>query len=213
MYIEWFGQTFIRLQMKSPQNGDSHLLIDPYQTKNFGMRQPKMDADMVLLTVGDLDTKLNIQGNPFVITHPGEYETKQVFVYGVPEIDDNNKLTGQVMYVIEGEEMTIGHLGPIHQTQLTEQQLEYFENVDVLLVPVGGGNSLSPKQAARLVQQIDPRLVIPVHYAWKGSGLKLAGVDEFIKELGQSKSERVDKLRVVKKELPVDETRLVIIEI
>jgi len=212
MYIEWFGQTFIRLQMKSPQNGDSHLLIDPYQTKNFGMRQPKMDADMVLLTGGELDAKLNVQGEPFVIMHPGEYEAKQVFVYGVPEIGENDVLTGRVMYVIEGEDMTLGHLGPIKQTQLTEAQLEYFENVDVLLVPVGGGDSLNAKQAARLVQQIDPRVVVPVYYAWKGSGLKLASVDEFIKELGV-KAERIDKLRVIKKELPVDETKLVVIDI
>ncbi len=213
MQAEWFGQTFIRMQLKSPQNGDSNLLIDPYQTKVFGLRQPKMEADLVLTTSGKLDAKLNIGGQPFVITAPGEYEVKQVFVYGLPEQNEAGLVTGKIMYVLEAEEMSIAHLGEINQTELTDQQLEYLENVDVLFLSVGGETSLSPKLAAKLVQQIDPRVVVPINYAFAGSKLTGIKVDEFIKAVGLSKPERVEKLRLSKKDLPIDETKMFIIEL
>ncbi len=212
MQAEWFGQTFIRMQIKSPQNGDSNLLIDPYQTKSLGMRQPKMEADMVLSSEGKIDSKLNITGNPFVITAPGEYEVKQVFVYGIAEYDSEGTPTGKIMYVIEGENMTMAHLGNITQTELKDNQLEYLENVDVLFVPVGGGGSLEPKAAAKICQQIDPRVIVPLQYAFGGSKLPLAKVDEFIKVSGLTKPEKVEKLRLVKKDLPSEDTKLVIIE-
>lgn len=213
MQVEWFGQTFIRMQIKSPQNGDSNLLINPYQTKTLGMRQPKMEADIVLFTSGKFDSKLNIASNSFVITAPGEYEVKQIFIYGVPEYNPDGIATGKIMYVIEGEDMTIAHLGNITQENLIPMQLEFLEDVDVLFVPVGGGESFSPKQATKICQQIDPQVIVPMHYAFGDSKLNLAKVDEFIKASGLAKPERVEKLRLTKKDLPSEETKLVIIEI
>lgn len=212
MQAEWFGQTFIRMQIKSPQNGDSNLLIDPYQTKSLGMRQPKMEADLVLSSSGELDSKLNITGDSFVIKAPGEYEVKQIFVYGIPEYNTEGIPTGKIMYVIEGENMTMAHLGNITQGELTEAQLENLVNVDILFVPVGGGDSLSPKQAAKICQQIDPRVIVPMQYAFGGSKLDLAKIDEFIKVSGLTKPEKVEKLKIAKKDLPSEETKLVIIE-
>lgn len=212
MQAEWFGHTFIRMQIKSPQNGDSNLLIDPYQTKTLGMRQPKMEADIVLSTAGKLDSKLDIASESFVITAPGEYEVKQIFVYGIPEYNTDGIVTGKTIYVIEGENMTMAHLGGITQTDLTEAQLEYLENADVLFVPVGGGESLSPKQAAKICQQIDPRVIVPINYAFGKNKLDLVKIDEFIKASGLAKPEKVEKLRLVKKDLPSEETKLVIID-
>ena len=212
MQAEWFGQTFIRMQIKSPQNGDSNLLIDPYQTKSLGMRQPKMEADVVLSSFGKLDNKLNITGESFFITVPGEYEVKQIFVYGVPEYNAEKVPTGKIMFVIEGENMTMAHLGSITQGELMEEQLENLVNVDILFIPVGGGDGLSPKQAAKICQQIDPRVIVPMQYAFGNSKLDLATVDEFIKASGLTKPEKVDKLKIAKKDLPSEETKLVIIE-
>ncbi len=213
MQAEWFGQTFIRMQLKSPQNGDSNLLIDPYQTKSLGMRQPKMEADVILSNSGKLDSKLVIPQGSFVITAPGEYEIKQIFIYGLPEYDPDGLATGKIMYVIEGENMTMAHLGRITQENLFESQLEYLENVDILFIPVGGGDGLTPKQAAKICQQIDPRVVVPINYAFGNNKMPLAQVDEFVKASGLTKPEKVEKLRITKKDLPSEDTRLVIIEI
>ncbi len=211
MTIQWFGQTFIKLQIKSPQNGDSYLLIDPYQVKTVGLRQPKMEADLMLSTVGEFDKKILPSNDTLLIRGPGEYETKQIFVYGQAEIDKEEVPTGQTVYMIEAENMTLVHLGSISQTELTAQQLGYMGNADVLFVPVGGKGSLNAKQAAHIVQQVDPRVIIPIYYNFPGSRLALDKVDLFIKELGRTKFDKVDKLRLSRRDLPQEESRLFVI--
>jgi len=211
MIIQCFGQTFIKLQIKSPQNGDSYLLIDPYQVKTVGLRQPKMEADLVLSTIGEFDKKLPLPDEALFISGSGEYETKQIFVYGQAETDKENLPTGRTIYMIEAENMTLVHLGNISQTELTDQQLGYMENADVLFVPVGGKDSLNAKQAAHIVQQVDPRVIIPIYYNFPGSRLPLDKVDPFIRELGRTKFDKVDKLRLSRRDLPQEESRLFVI--
>lgn len=211
MTIQWLGQTFIRLQLKSPQNGDSYLLIDPYQVKTVGLRQPKMEADLMLSTAGEFDKKISLPNDTLIIRGPGEYETKQIFVYGQAEIGKEDIPTGKTIYMIEAESMTLVHLGNISQTELTDRQLGYMENADVLFVPVGGKDSLNAKQAAHIVQQVDPRVIVPIYYNFPGSRLFLDKVDPFIKELGRTKFDKVDKLRLSLRDLPQDESRLFVI--
>jgi len=211
MVIQWFGQTFIKLQIKSPQNGDSYLLIDPYQVKTLGMRQPKMEADLVLSTTGPLDKKFKFLSQTMMVDGPGEYETRQIFVYGQAETDKEGTPTGKTIYMIEAEDMTLAHLGSIKQTELTNNQLNYLENADVLFVPVGGKDSLNAKQAAHIVQQVDPRIVIPIYYNFPGSKLVLDKVDPFIKELGRTKFIKVDKLRLSVRDLPQEDSQLYIL--
>jgi len=212
MYIRWFGESFVEIQAKSPQNGDYTVLIDPFPVKNIGLRQPKMDAQMVLMTEGILDRKLNVQGDFFEIHSPGEYEKMQVFVYGVAEEEDSGMPTGKIMYVVQAEDMRIVHLGKIIQTTFTNQQLEYLEDADVLFVPVGGQGSLNAKQAAQVVQQIEPRVIIPINYNCSRIQVKADTVDAFVKELGKKQPEIMDRLRIVKKDLPQEESDLLLVQ-
>lgn len=211
MIIQWFGQTFIKLQTKSPQNGDSCLLIDPYAVKTVGLRQPKMEADLILFTTDKFDKKLRLPPDALVIKGPGEYETRQIFVYGQPEYNKEGVATDKIIYMIELEGMTVAHLGNISQTELSDSQLTYLENADILFVPVGGKDSLNAKQAAHIVQEIDPRVIIPIYYNFLGSKLALEKVDNFIKELGLTKYEKTDKLRLSVRDLPQEESRLYIL--
>ncbi len=200
------------MQTKSPQNGDSNLLIDPFVVKTIGLRQPKMDADMVLMTSGKLDKNLKLSESCFLIDSPGEYESKQIFVYGISEYDGGDIPTGKIIYSIEVEDMNIVHLGQMSQKDLTDSQLEQIENADVLFVPIGGHDSLNAKQAAHLVQAIEPRIIIPIYYKFPGSKLPLDAADLFVKELGTSKVENTDKVRITARDLPQDESRLIILQ-
>jgi L-ascorbate metabolism protein UlaG (beta-lactamase superfamily) len=213
MFISWLGQSCFKIQTKNNGN-DITIVTDPYQG-DIGLRAPSLGADIVTISHDhhDHNNTSAIRGESFVISGPGEYETKGIFVYGIPSWHDKTegKDRGQnTIYRIAAEDLSIVHLGDLGQTKLTDEQLEKIGDIDVLLIPVGGVYTIDGKEAAELVSQLEPRIVIPMHYKIPGLKENIDGVDKFIKQLGL-KAETTDKLRVVKKELPQEETKLVIL--
>lgn len=204
MNITWHGQSAFKIQEK-----ELTIAIDPFE--NAGVKLTKFQADIVLLTPGTMKEKevKNVKGEPFFITDPGEYEVKNVFVYGVGANRDEEKPI--TMYLLEIGGVKIGHLGGLTTENLTEKQRELFEECDVLLVPVGGGSVMDGATAAKLVNKIQPRIVIPMYYKTAGITEKLESAEAFIKELGL-KAEEVDKAKITKKELPIEEMKLMVIK-
>ena len=78
---------------------------------------------------------------------------------------------------------TVCHLGDLGQP-LTANQIEEIGSVDVLLIPVGGGTTISASQAAALVRSMEPKIVIPMHYKTPALTKELDTVDKFLKEMG-----------------------------
>ncbi len=172
------------------------MIIDPHE----GMA--KSQADIVLQSTTDNKqlTTDSVKGEPFVIKTPGEYEVKNVFVYGVPAFARGEKKQERTtVFLVEIDGITIAHLGDIGQDQLTEAQMETLEGADLCIVPVGGG--LSVEQAVGIVNQIEPRIVIPM-------GSKK--FDDFIDEIG-TKPEMMEKLKISKKELPQEDMKLFVL--
>jgi L-ascorbate metabolism protein UlaG (beta-lactamase superfamily) len=99
------------------------------------------------------------------------------------------------------EGLRVVHLGDLGQTELTDKQVENIGSVDVLLVPVGGQFTVNGSEAPAIVNQIEPRVVIPMHYAQPGLKVKLDGVDVFLKEMGVKDIEAQDKLTIKKSAL------------
>ena len=195
MVINYLGLSAFRLQI----NGTS-ILLDPPDEAG-GLKLPRMQNDLVIYSRAGAGVK---NDKAFAIDSPGEYEVKEIFIYGL-EAEG-----GRLIYLIETENMRLVHLGGLSQTRLTPEQLERLEGADVLFIPVGGGNSLTAKQAAELVGQLEPRMVIPMNYKMPGVKLKLDSVDDFKKEVG-GKFETMDKLKLARKDLPEEETNFVII--
>lgn len=198
MIITYFGLSCFRLQ----SNGLS-LLIDPFSGQS-GLKLPRMQNDIILYS-HQIAPQTSSE-KAFIINCPGEYEIKGCFIYGVPANHQENKLT----FLIELEGIKLAHLGIISQIKFTQVQLDKLEDVDILMIPVGAGGALTSQQANEVVNELEPRLIIPMYYQLPGLKIKLDPIDKFKKELG-AKSETVDKLKIVKKELPEDETKLVII--
>ncbi|MBU1036502.1 MBL fold metallo-hydrolase [Patescibacteria group bacterium] len=200
MTIIYYGLTCFRFQ-----NNGLSLLIDPLG-RDSGLNPPRMQNDLVLLSRGSKNK--DYSSNTFAITCPGEYELKGCFVYGIPvtETEKEDKL----MFLIELEGIKIAYLGLLKNPKLTDTQLEKLEGADILILPVGGGDSLNEKQAVETANQLEPRLIIPMYYQIPKIKLKLEPLDKFKKEIA-IKSEIVDKLKITKRELPQEETRLVII--
>lgn len=139
------------------------------------------------------DAKLAIEG-------PGDYEVSEFSIKGVPaqrHIDGENDEKLSTVYRIEVGECQIALLGNV-APELSDDQFEALGVVDMLIIPIGGGGyTLDAAAAASLARQIEPKVVIPVHYA--DSALKYevpqAGLEEFVKELG-APVETVSKYKV-----------------
>ena len=218
MYINWYGQSCFRLQSKS--NGeDCALITDPY-SPNYGLKLPRLAADIVTISHDHKD-HANIDAikpaktdkDIFLINGPGEYEINDVFVYGIHGWHDNNqgKDRGEnIIYLIKMDGITICHLGDLGQKELTNEQLEMMNNVDVLLIPVGGKYTINADEAAKIVADIEPRIIIPMHYKIPGLNIDIDDAKKFIKAMGNT-AEEIDKLKITKKDLPEEETKLVIL--
>lgn len=154
----------------------------------------------------------------FVIDGPGEYEVAGVLITGVRTAHDKQHGKEQgfnTIYVIHLDDIVFCHLGDLGH-ELTQGQLEALGSVDVLFVPVGGGETISPAEAVGVISQIEPRMVIPMHYANDQIALELqlAPLDKFTHELGLKEFQTVEKLAISPSSLPAEgeQTKVVIMQ-
>jgi L-ascorbate metabolism protein UlaG (beta-lactamase superfamily) len=126
--------------------------------------------------------------------------------------DQELKASGprNLVFVFDLEDLRVCHLGAIGSVP-TSDQLEQIGGVDILLVPVGGGDSLDAPPAAETVNLIEPKLVIPIHFATDTERMKLDPLDRFLKEMGAKAGETHAKLAVTRSSLP-DETQVVVLD-
>jgi L-ascorbate metabolism protein UlaG (beta-lactamase superfamily) len=205
MTIQWYGQAFFRIESK-----DVVLAIDPFSKKpEWGFNKvPRFRADIVLISHDhpDHNNVSGIDGSPFVINSPGEYEVKGIFIQGIQTFHDDveGKERGtNTVFLIEIENMRICHMGDIGMKKLPEEVLEKLSNIDFLLVPVGGTYTIDGKVAWDFVKEIEPKIVVPMHYKIEGLKLPISGVENFLKIAGK-KPEIVEKISLRKKDLPQD---------
>jgi L-ascorbate metabolism protein UlaG (beta-lactamase superfamily) len=210
MIITWYGHSCFRIETK-----DGSILIDPF-SKDIGLRPPKIKDDLVLVTHQHSDHNNISEANPeaFIIDGPGEYEKQGIAVRGISSFHDKSegKERGtNTIYVVKAEEMTVCHMGDFGQAKFDDHQLEAIGDVDILMIPVGGVYTIDYKEAVEMISQIEPKIVIPMHYKVKDLKVEIAGPEKFLKEIGLT-PEKLDKLKIAKKNLPIEETKLVVLE-
>lgn len=214
MNISWLGQACFKIEAKS--NGENiTILIDPYDD-SIGLKMPRVKADIALITHDhhDHNNLEAVKGEPFIIKSPGEYEIKKVFVYGVPTYHDDKQGSERgtnIAYRIDVENLSIVHLGDLGHI-LNDEQLELLEDADVLMIPVDSKYTLGAKKASEVISQIEPRIVIPMHYKIPGLKIDLDTLDAFCKEMGiKNTPTKEDKLKINKKDLITEETKIIIL--
>ena len=216
MQIFWKGQACFQILTSRGKNGELSIVVDPYE-ESIGLKLPNLQADILLVTHNHFDhnNAKEVQGSPFVISNPGEYDVKGVCIQGILSFHDDTqgKERGlNTMYTIEVEGMKLCHLGDLGQKELTGEQLNQIGDVDILFVPVGGVYTIDGKEASHIVSQLEPKIVIPMHYAVPKLKAKLGGVEEFLKLLGAKSVKAEPKLLVKERDLVNEETRVVVLE-
>lgn len=218
MKISWAGQACFHISTAPAKDVQADIVIDPYG--DIGFKLPSLSADIVLVSHSHDDhnnvkaVKPAGEGEPFVVQGPGEYEIKGVFVRGIDSWHDDaqGKERGKnTIYTIEAEDMRLCHLGDLGQKELTSNQLDAIGTVDILMIPAGGVYTIEPAEAVKIISQVEPKIVIPMHYALPKLSIKLEGVEKFLKAMGKNAVEPIDKLNIKASALPKEKQTEVVI--
>lgn len=199
--ITYFGQACFKIRQKNIS-----LVIDPFNPEFTGLKLPKIEAELVLCTHNHLDHHdvSRVNNYRLLIDGPGEYEAGGCQITGINSFHDqkNGQERGlNTIYKIINEGITIVHLGDLAH-KLTDAQVEELNSVDILMIPVGGTYTLDSHLAKEVISQLEPLLVIPMHYRLPGVRAELDLVETFLKEMGQGEKTGVSRLSISKDKLP-----------
>lgn len=201
MHISWYGQSCFKIT-----STQTALVTDP-PSPATGVHLPKTPADILVLSRRSEPKRSHTEsvgGSPFIIDGPGEFEVKGIFVYGIP----HDEAEGSTLFLFKVEQMSIAFLDGLNR-DLEQKELELFETVDILIVPIGGKDMLNGKKAADVISQIEPRIVIPMNYKIPGLKEPLDIQQAFSKEMGQTEQESIDKLKIARSGLPQEKLQIV----
>lgn len=210
MVITWYGQACFRIQ-----SGEFTLAIDPFG-KEIGLTPPRFKADAVLVTHGHFDhaNTQSIAGDPLIINGPGEYEIKGVSVRGIQTFHDKQKGAERglnTIYTIDLEDIRLVHLGDFGEGILRDETNDQIGTAHVAMIPVGGTYTITGEEAAKVIKQLEPRIVIPMHYKLPEVKADLLPVDIFLKEMGAAKTEAQEKLTIKKKDVEGENEKTVVV--
>ena len=208
MEIIWYGHSCFRLRDKNIV-----IVTDPYE-KSLGLSLPRIRADVVTVShdhPGHNCIK-NVKGSPIILSGPGEYEIKGSFITGIASGNEKERelYHENFIFVFEMGGLNVCHLGDLDHIP-TREQIEALGGIQILLIPVGGSNSLSASQAAEVISLLEPHLVIPMHYAVPELQIKLDPVSKLFKEMGLREPAPETSLKVTASSLP-EEPQVILLE-
>jgi L-ascorbate metabolism protein UlaG (beta-lactamase superfamily) len=201
MEITWLGHACFQLRGKN-----ATLITDPF-TSQSGETPQLGKASIVTISHNhpEHNNVLAVSGNPRAVRGPGEYEISDILITGVA--DARASKPGQergknTVYVIHMDDIALCHLGRLDHT-LEEEQLEEVADADVLFLPIGGSGVINPAQAAEVISQIEPRIVIPMLYN-PVPGEAGSALDKFYREMSIEGLVPQMKLNVTRSNLPAE---------
>ncbi len=205
MELTWYGLSCFRLS----DRGHASIVTDPYDGA-VGLPSLKLRGDVVTIShdASGHNHEAAVSGRKHTLTGPGEYEIGGVFITAISTAMQAGSLEN-VLFMFDYNKLTIAHLGDMADVP-TQTQIEAIEQVNVLLVPVGGGTSLNAAKAAELVSMLEPSIVVPMHYKLPGIDIELEEVDRFLKEMGTTEPTEELSLKLTTGKLP-EETQVVLL--
>jgi L-ascorbate metabolism protein UlaG (beta-lactamase superfamily) len=209
MEITWLGHSCFRLK-----GSQATVITDPY-SPDLGYKLGKPSARIVTVSHQHPGHSYiqGVGGQPRVVKSPGEYEISGVLIMGIATFHDNEsgkKRGKNTVYHMEIDEVSVCHLGDLGHV-LSVEQVEEIDDVDVLLLPVGGVSTVGAPMAAEIVRQLEPKAVIPMHYKTPALKRELEPVDRFLKEIGAKEVNPQPKLSITKSNLP-DTTQVFLLD-
>lgn len=212
--IWFYGQACFKVKGKNVS-----LVFDPYDANFTGLSPLKLEADIVCVSHNHEDhnnvraVKTAAGEAPFVINGPGEYEKSGANVVGVASFHDDSagrERGKNTIYSVLVDDVNIVHLGDLGQKKLTQEQVEAI-SCDVLLIPVGGVYTINGRDVPDIIAQLEPKIIVPMHYKIEGLKFNLEPVGDFLKAMGKENVQASSKLSVSQDRLG-EEPEVVVLE-
>ena len=201
MDITWLGHSCFRLH-----DADMVVVTDPYPA-SIGLRVDNRPASVVTIsnTHPNHSSSEGIEGDPKVFSAPGEYEFNGVTVRGVmaPLAEGQPREERSVAFTIEIGSINVCHLGDI-SVPLNTRLIDELKPVDVVLVPTGGHCTLDVDQVYQTLQDLDAKVVIPMHYKTDGINVDIDPIDNFVRRMGLDAVQPQPRLVVTQANLGTD---------
>ncbi len=192
---------------------DFTIVTDPYEK----LAEGSLTANLITISHNDAghNNKDAVSGSPRAFNWPGEYEIGGVHLKGIssfhnPKDDVEQKENTVFKIVLNG--IHICHLGGLG-TKLTPEQLEAISDVDILFIPVGGKETIDAKKAKEVIEQIEPRIIIPMVYSSEDGNYEANSVQPFLSEMGAQNTESLDEFTLKRSELPDDASKIVVLNV
>ncbi len=208
MDISWLGHSCFEIK-----GTHATVITDPYPP-DMGYNLGQRTADIITVShqhPGHSYVK-GVEGKPKLIKGPGEYEISDVLIFGMAtyhDAENGQKLGKNTVYHMEIDGVAICHLGDLGHP-LSSQQVKELGDIDVLLLPVGGVATINATTAAQMVRQMEPKIVIPMHYRTMLADSTLEPVDGFLSEMGLKEVSTKRKLTLGKTAMPMTTQVLVL---
>lgn len=217
MIITNLGHEFFKVQL-----GDLTIAFNP-PSKESTFKSAKFGADIVLETLshedmsGGADLTYGDRA-PFIISGPGEYERKGIFIKGVAgasryDLDAKDGNLINTIYSLSVDGINLLFLGT-QSTELPAQLSDVVDEVDIVFIPIGGdagkdgeAGVFSPKEAYKVAMNLEAKIIIPMHF----SSAKDEALKQFIKEAG-GESTMTDKLTIKRKDIEGKEGEIIVLE-
>ena len=207
MKINFYGNACFSIK-----DGDFTIVTDPHDKLSKSLKGN-------VVTVSNKDPEHSnvkaVEGEPKIFNWPGEYETAGVHMQGIASFHDPKDAKEQkenTVFKIELNGTHLCHLGALG-TALTAEQIEEIGDVDILFLPVGGSNTVNAKKAKEIIEQIEPRVIIPMSYCDENNECNIDQVKPFLTEMGSKVEEPLDEFVVKKSEMPDDSTRILVLNV
>lgn len=208
--ITWYGRTCFHLEDANSLS----ILTDPYPP-DTGLSIPELRADIVTISCSDSSRAhtAGVQGPFKLLDGPGEYEIGGVFITAIATFADDRE--GALRGLNTVFSFDFGGLGVCHLGRLgdipPQSRVKEVGEVNILLVPVGGGGSLTPAQASEVIGLFDPNIVIPMRYKISSLGEDLGTLDHFLQEMGVDEVNGRESLAVGRSDMS-EETQVVVLK-
>ena len=215
MKIKWYGHAAFLIT----SDQGVKIITDPYESGAFGGQltygQIKDQADIAIISHdhADHNDPKSLPGSPEIVKGSGSKTVKGIPIKGISTYHDSSKGSERgdnTIFILSVDGMKVCHLGDLGHI-LSEKELAEIGPVDLLLIPVGGYFTIDPKEAARVAEQIKPKILIPMHFKTKKCGFPIAPVEDFLKGKSNSKRPKSSEVAFEKKGLP-QQTEIVVLE-
>ena len=206
MIITYYGKQFWKIEQ-----GKMVIAFNPVNKSSKSDITARFGADLAFITTNHplyngVEQLTYGDRVPFVISGPGSYEIKEIFIKGVlSRANISGKKYINTIYSFELDDINILFLGALSDTDLSKDSKEAIVGPDILFVPIGGKDTLDTKTSAKFALSLEPKIIIPMDY-------DEVSLKAFLKEVDAEKSEFIDKLTLKRKDLEGKEGEVVVLK-